>query len=548
MRAAAGNALSQGIGVVTGLQEHFDWKGVAASAVGSGVGWGMNNALGLTDANGQLTGRYGGVEQFARAGLSGFAAGTAAAVMRGGRISVQQVATDAFGNALGSSLAAAMSSVGTQENSLYSLSGGRSGQGLQAPGAWGNLGWGGNSDVYDQLVTAFSNPGAVDRSSDVLLAARQGYSGGIGTSSQRDENIARMLHQANQPDAMGSVALPYRVENRGVGSNSFENNDRWYPAGPLPQDGGTVVGSLDDWQANNAGNGLRLPGGQSPGVVGYLGGTAEILFGGAYNQFVKIGGGLASLPYLLDGVDAAAAVQDAARERLGYRIQSDGAMAIAGKLAPVGQFLQNNVATPVRSYSEQYLGDGLTTVLGAGLQIGFESYGTVTVLRAAQSFGTAVLENAFTGPAAGSRMAQLGGINLNSPRYKPGVASFGDDLVMASGRWLDASVATPIPLQVATALEGRAFKTFGDMQSAVWKSIANDVDLSAGFGFQSLGNMRVGNAPFAPPNLRNAQFGERFNLHHVNPVANGGGVYDLSNIRIVSPAMHSSIHYPRIVK
>ncbi|WP_234369556.1 LysM peptidoglycan-binding domain-containing protein [Paracidovorax avenae] len=107
-RAAVGNALSQGIGVVTGLQDRFDWKGVVASAAGAGVGWGMNQALGLTDANGMPTNMPNGVEKFARAGLSGFAAGMTAAVMRGGRISVQQVATDAFGHALGDAVSEAM--------------------------------------------------------------------------------------------------------------------------------------------------------------------------------------------------------------------------------------------------------------------------------------------------------------------------------------------------------------------------------------------------------------------------------------------------------
>jgi hypothetical protein len=37
-RAAVGNALTQGISVATGLQQHFDWTSVAASAVGAGVG------------------------------------------------------------------------------------------------------------------------------------------------------------------------------------------------------------------------------------------------------------------------------------------------------------------------------------------------------------------------------------------------------------------------------------------------------------------------------------------------------------------------------
>jgi hypothetical protein len=47
--------------------------------------------------------------------VSGFAAGAAASLARAGRITVEQVATDAFGNALGSSLADAATSSGEQE-------------------------------------------------------------------------------------------------------------------------------------------------------------------------------------------------------------------------------------------------------------------------------------------------------------------------------------------------------------------------------------------------------------------------------------------------
>ncbi|MDT0140819.1 LysM peptidoglycan-binding domain-containing protein [Acidovorax sp. PRC11] len=103
-RAAASSVLSQGIGVATGLQSSFNWKSVAASAAGAGVGWGMNNALGLTDANGVRIDQPFGLESIGKATLSGFAAGLTTAVARGGRISVQQVATDAFGNVLGEAL------------------------------------------------------------------------------------------------------------------------------------------------------------------------------------------------------------------------------------------------------------------------------------------------------------------------------------------------------------------------------------------------------------------------------------------------------------
>lgn len=101
VRAAVGNAITQGIGVVTGLQKSFDWKGVAASAVATGVGQAVGRVFGEafgTTAAGQFGARF----------ATGLVAGTAAAAMCGGKVAIQQVATDAFGNALGGSLVEAM--------------------------------------------------------------------------------------------------------------------------------------------------------------------------------------------------------------------------------------------------------------------------------------------------------------------------------------------------------------------------------------------------------------------------------------------------------
>ncbi|WCM95108.1 LysM peptidoglycan-binding domain-containing protein [Acidovorax sp. NCPPB 2350] len=114
-RAAVGNVMTQGVAVVTGLQDHFDWRGVVASAAGAGVGWGMNNALGLTDTNGMRIAQPISPELIAKASLSGLAAGLTTAVAKGGRINVQQVAIDAFGNALGSSIAEAASGDPTRD-------------------------------------------------------------------------------------------------------------------------------------------------------------------------------------------------------------------------------------------------------------------------------------------------------------------------------------------------------------------------------------------------------------------------------------------------
>jgi len=100
-RAAIGNALTQGVAVVTGLQDHFNWTSVAASAVGAGVGYGVNSAIG-SSFGGDAAGR------FAKGLVSGLASGAAVNAMRGGKVSIQQVATDAFGNALGESFVGMM--------------------------------------------------------------------------------------------------------------------------------------------------------------------------------------------------------------------------------------------------------------------------------------------------------------------------------------------------------------------------------------------------------------------------------------------------------
>jgi hypothetical protein len=112
----------QGIAVATGLQQRFDWKGVAASAAGAAVGQMVGSALGpnvpgdrmgpVQPATFSELGRTG---DFLRAGISGFAGGLTTKVLRGGRVDVLQVAIDAFGNALGQSLASAATGDSTRE-------------------------------------------------------------------------------------------------------------------------------------------------------------------------------------------------------------------------------------------------------------------------------------------------------------------------------------------------------------------------------------------------------------------------------------------------
>jgi YD repeat-containing protein len=96
-RAVVSNVVSQGVGVVTGLQDQFHWRDVVASAGGAALGQGVSANLNPDFAStiGDL-----GVRT-----LSSFAAGVGVQALHGGRIELVQVAADAFGNALGSSLA-----------------------------------------------------------------------------------------------------------------------------------------------------------------------------------------------------------------------------------------------------------------------------------------------------------------------------------------------------------------------------------------------------------------------------------------------------------
>ena len=137
-------------------------------------------------------------------------------------------------------------------------------------------------------------------------------------------------------------------------------------------------------------------------------------------------------------------------------------------------------------------------------------------------------------------------ITAEQIRNSPGEVTVSRELAPASGNWLDASKPTPIPAQVAEKLKGQRFDTFRDLRAAIWRTVAADPDLRGQFGAANIGNMEAENAPFAPRafQINASDAGRRFNLHHVTPIEEGGDVYDLSNLEIVSPLVHSRLHNP----
>jgi hypothetical protein len=126
-------------------------------------------------------------------------------------------------------------------------------------------------------------------------------------------------------------------------------------------------------------------------------------------------------------------------------------------------------------------------------------------------------------------------------RKTPGtVTGQGEDI---AGIWLigaSSGVGVPIPTDVADALRGREFKSFDAFRAALWKAVSGSTAADQ-FVKQSVGRMRTGRAP----RVRKAdRVGGRlsYELHHLEKVSEGAGVYDVDNLRINTPRNHIDLH------
>ncbi|MEB5837034.1 S-type pyocin domain-containing protein [Pantoea dispersa] len=133
-------------------------------------------------------------------------------------------------------------------------------------------------------------------------------------------------------------------------------------------------------------------------------------------------------------------------------------------------------------------------------------------------------------------------VMLQSARDLPGkVEGKGADIV---GQWLASSgkeLGVPVPTRIVNNLLGKEYRSFDAFREALWKEIATDSQLASQFNKQNVERMKNGLAPRVP--MKESVGGRRsFELHHVKLISQGGEVYDVDNIRVVTPKRHIEIH------
>ncbi|WP_122282241.1 S-type pyocin domain-containing protein [Pseudomonas syringae group genomosp. 3] len=131
---------------------------------------------------------------------------------------------------------------------------------------------------------------------------------------------------------------------------------------------------------------------------------------------------------------------------------------------------------------------------------------------------------------------------FKDPRSIPGVASGFGEVVTAT--WLRGSLASqpaPIPSSIAEKLSGRPFVSFDKLREAIWLEVSRDPELSRRLG--ELSRMEISDKR-APLVMAADRVGKRvkYEIHHKHWISEGGAVYDLDNLVIMTPKDHIQAH------
>ena len=127
-------------------------------------------------------------------------------------------------------------------------------------------------------------------------------------------------------------------------------------------------------------------------------------------------------------------------------------------------------------------------------------------------------------------------------RNEPGVVSGqGKDI---TGIWLEQAgqgLGSPIPSQIADKLRGKEFSSFDAFRKAFWIEVSKDESLMSQFNKQNQKRMVLGKSP-KTRSMDKAGKRNSFEIHHVEEISKGGKVYDVGNLRLMTPKRHIETH------
>ncbi|MGU7783244.1 LysM peptidoglycan-binding domain-containing protein [Burkholderia sp. PU8-34] len=217
LQGAVRSTVAQGIGVATGLQHSFDWKGIAVSAIASGAAYGATQVIGQWQYGETWSGMSGAalradtLNSAVRGMGAGLAAGAASTIVRGGSLASNAgaIAMDAVAGTIGNMVVDQIASTPTSTD-LRTQQAIAAMNGQILPGGVGASGIG--------FVSADTSYIRFADASQTGAAVSGNYDTAAGIEQMRAQRIAELQLAASQPVDIGFGPNEVQVLIEGIGS------------------------------------------------------------------------------------------------------------------------------------------------------------------------------------------------------------------------------------------------------------------------------------------------------------------------------------------